>query len=356
MPIVKGDKIESAAQREPMARLHANSAIGGNGHPTSERQDLLRRFTCTPHAIDLQLMQRTVRVETNQKRMLDLSRRFFLAHQDGSVGPLQFRWRIVCESDAQLQSTAVPLSAFSDFGLRYVNIGQRSFLSVDLESREAVAFLSDRFLEDDPRFRHRPPLDILFCMTASSLGLTALSGACVGVEDRAVLIFGPPNSGKTTASYLAARMGMEFHADQVVFLDMDRQTLRAWGDPFPAVFRPQTLEFLPELRHAARRSDYGDLSFYYFDKTPFQARWARPVSAVCSIFLERAVAGETELKQISPQEALSKLTNCLLFSEDARFDAQISTAFSMLVGKAVYHLRYANDPKIAANAIKEMLR
>lgn len=85
-----------------------------------------------PHAIDLQLMQRTVRVETNEKKILDLGRQFFRAHQHGSRRTPQFLWRIVCESDPHLPSTAVTLSAFSDFGLRYVNIGQRSFLSVDL--------------------------------------------------------------------------------------------------------------------------------------------------------------------------------------------------------------------------------
>lgn len=322
---------------------------------TRTRPDLLRRFTSTPYSADLRLMQRTVRVETNQERMLDLSRQFFLAHQHGRVGTPQFRWRIVCESDPQMQSTAVPLSAFSDFGVRYVNIGQRSFLSVDLESREAVAFLSDRFLEDDPRFRHRPPLDILFCMTASSLGLTALSGACVGVKNRAVLIFGPPNSGKTTASYLAAKAGMEFHADQVVFLDMNRNMLRAWGDPFPAVFRPETVEFLPELQKTSRRSTYADLSFYYFDKTALQPRRARPVTPVCSLFLERGLAGETELRRISSQEALSRLRDCSLFSEDARFDEGITTALTMLSGKPIYSLRYARDPNVAATVIGEML-
>jgi|SRR5579862_1329865 len=357
MPIVKMDKIKRVADSEPIARLRAYSGrIDSNAHSACARRDLLRRFVCTRHTIDLQLMQRTVRVETNETRIVDLARQFFRAHQHGSVRKPQFRWRIVSESNPHLQSTAVPLSAFSDVGLRYVNIGQRSFLSLDLESREAVAFLSDRFLEDSPRFRNRPPLDILFCMTASSLGLTPLSGACVGVKDRAVLIFGPPNSGKTTASYLAARLGTEFHADQVVFLDTDRKMLRAWGDPFPAVFRPQTLEFLPELRHAARCSAYADLSFYYFDKSPFQSRWARPVEPVCSIFLERAVGGETELRKISSEEALSRLKNCLLFGEDARFDEQVSTAFRLLAANAMYDLRYDTDPKIAATVIKEMLR
>ena len=322
---------------------------------TRTRPDLLRRFTSTPHAADLRLMQRTVRVETNEERILDVSRQFFQAHQHGKVGTPQFCWRIVCESDSQVQSTAVPLSAFSDLGVRYVNIGQRSFLSVDLESRKAVAFLSDRFLADGPRFRHRPPLDILFSMTASSLGLTALSGACVGVKDRAVLIFGPPNSGKTTASYLAAKAGMEFHADQVVFLDTNRNMLRAWGDPFPAVFRPETMEFLPELQKSSCPSTYADISFYYFDKAPLQPRWARPVTPVCSLFLERGLAGETQLRRISSQEALSRLRDCSLLNEDARFDKQITTALSMLSAKPIYSLRYARDPKVASTVIGKML-
>ena len=325
-------------------------------HKTPQRPDLLRRFTTTPHSMDLQLMQRTVRLETNQKAALDLARKFFERHQHGTPGKPQFLWRIVCESDPQVQSTDVPLTAFSDFGLRYVNIGQRGFLAADLDNREAMAFLSDRFVEGETRFRHRPPLDILFCMTAASLGLVPLSGGCVGVEDRGVLIFGPPNSGKTTASYLAAKRGMEFHADQVVFLDTDRGFLRAWGDPFPAVFRTETMGFLPELQPSARSSTYADLSFYYFDKGPLQSRRARPVTPVCALFLNRGAAREAELRRITPEEAVRRLSDCMLFNEDARFDAQITKAFTALAAKPIYDLRYGRDPKMAAAVIEEMLR
>jgi hypothetical protein len=345
---------------DPLFRCAEESADGSAHETAGEQQagrpDLLRRFTSTPHAMDLQLMRRTVRLETNQAAVLELARTFFERHQHGSVAPPEFRWRIVCESDPHVPSTDVPFSAFSDPGLRYVNIGQRGFMAVDLDHREAVAFLSDSFVDGDTRFRHRSPLDILFCMTAASLGLTALSGGCVGVEDRAVLVFGPPNSGKTTASYLAAKLGLEFHADQVVFLDASEGNVCAWGDPFPAVFRPETVEFLPELRLSARHSFYNDLSFYYYDKGPMQPMHARRVAPACSLFLDRGAAPDKELRRLTAEDAVSRLHDCMLFDEDPRFDGQIETALTLLSEKPVYALRYGSDPKIAAQAIAEMLR
>ena len=327
-----------------------------NGKP--RRPDTLRRFASTPHADDILLMGRTVRIETNSNDVLDLARSFFLQHQGEQTGKPEFRWRIVSQSESA-ESTPAPLSAFSDPGLRYVNLGRRGFMAVDIESREAVAFLSDQFIKHDARFGHRPPLDVLFCMTAASLGLTALSGGCVGVNDgisdRAVLIFGPPNSGKTTASYLAARLGMEFHADQVVFLEMRSGFLQVGGDPFPAVFRPESIHLLPELKRSARRSTYENLEFYYVDKSPLQAHLARPLTPVCSLFLNRNAASNTELTKLTAAEAVSQLRASLLFDEDEGFDAQITIALTALTTAPIFNLRYDEDPKTAAHVIKTLL-
>jgi hypothetical protein len=350
--------MESMAKSvRPIGSKSKSRIFSGETRAETKRPDLLRRFTSTPHTTNLRLMQRTVRLETNSRELLALTVKFFERHQHGATGQPEFLWRVVCESDARPQLTTVQLSAFSDAGLRYVNIEQRGFLAVDLERCEAMGFLGNQFVEDEPRLRYNRPLDILFCMTAPSLGLTALSGGCVGVKDRGVMIFGPPNSGKTTACYLAAaKMGMEFHADQGVFLDMRGNVLRAWGDLFPAVFRPETLDFLPELRQSARRSTNADLAFYYFEKSPLQARLAQPVIPVCSLFLDRGATGDAQLREISQEDALSRLRDCMLFSEDPRFDSQITVALTALAGRPVYNLQYGGDPKIAATFIEKMLR
>ena len=327
-----------------------------NSRAEAKRQDLLHRFAPTPLATDLQLMQRSVRLETNNRALLELALKFFERHQQGMTEQPEFLWRIVCESDPHVPSTDVPISAFSDPGLRYVNIGQRGFVAVNLNKREAAAFLADAFVDGDARFRHHPPLDLLLCLTASSLGLIPFSAGCVGVEDRGVLVFGPPNSGKTTACYLAANLGTEFHADQVVFLDMRSDGLRVWGDLFPAVFRPETLDFLPELRQSARRSTYRDLAFYLFDKSALQTHRAQPVTPVCSLFLNRKDACETRLQEIKPADAVTRLRESMLFNEDSQFDSQISAALNDLSRRPVYELQYGSDPKIAAAIIEKLLR
>lgn len=349
--------MESPTKTARLSELKRKSlASSGKAAAATKRPDLLRRFTPTPYAADLRVMQRTVRLETNSRELLDVALKFFDRHQHGETTPREFLWRITCEPDPRVQSTAVQLAAFSDAGLRYVNVEQRGFLAVDLDRREAVGSLPDLFVESGPELRNNRPLDILFCMTAPALGLTALAGGCVAADDRGVMIFGPPNSGKTTACYLAGKLGLEFNADQGVFLDLRGKVLRAWGDLFPAVFRPESLDFLPELRESSRRATNSGITFYYVEKSPFQARLARPVVPVCSLFLERGLACEPKLHEIDPDKALSKLRACLLFDEDSRFDAQMAEALTALAARPVYSLQYGNDPKIAAAFIEKLLR
>jgi hypothetical protein len=323
--------------------------------PSSARPDLLRRFTPTPRAVNLRLMGRTVRLETNNPALLSFALEFFGRHQYGESQTSEFLWRIVCESDPRVQNTDVLFSAFADHGLRYTSLGQRGFLAVDIENREAVGFVSNLFIEELEQSRNSRSLDVLFCMTAPALGLTAMAAGCVGAEDRGVLVFGPPNSGKTTACYRAATNGFEFHADQGIFLDLSSGALRAWGDFFPAVFRPEALEFLPELRGRVRLSSHAGLAFCYFDKGPLQNPRAYSVSPACSLFLERT-GGEQRLIEIAPRETISRLREHLLFQEDPMFDAQTTAVLKSLSAKPAYALQYGCDPIAASHVIESMLR
>jgi hypothetical protein len=106
--------------------------------------DPLRRLVPTPHAITLQVLGRTVRLETNNPKILDLALQFFASYPRVSQGEPELTWRIVSEADGLVRPGA-PTCGFSDADLSFVNIGQRNFLAVDAEMRLGIAFVDEEF-------------------------------------------------------------------------------------------------------------------------------------------------------------------------------------------------------------------
>src|SRR5579884_3383144 len=152
MPIIRSHVKTIAAGEVEGSRKFSTVGSEKDGC-NRERPDLLRRFAAMPHSADLLFMGRTVRVETNSNAALELVRSFFFQYQVATPTKPEFLWRIVCESDERAEITTAPLSAFSEPGLQFVNIGQRGFLAVDLEIREAVALLPEQFVNGEARFR-----------------------------------------------------------------------------------------------------------------------------------------------------------------------------------------------------------
>jgi hypothetical protein len=310
-------------------------------------RDPLRRFTTTPLTADLQVMGRTVRLETNSATVLERMVRLLEPYQGSPSASSGVLWRIVGEADSGVKPPWPEMTAFSDDGLRYVNLGQRGFFAVDLEAREAIAFLSEELARDEVGF-NSVFVATLFDLTAGALGLIPVSAACVSRGGKALLIFGPPRSGKTTSTYLAGRLGLQFSADQATFLELERSGLRAWGQFWPAAFRPETKLFMPELASSTRSFTYGSLTFLCFDKHPFQPPVARSVVPVGCVFLERQSVEVPRLTRLTTPELDGRLQEELSFKDDERFEAQCATALGALAELPAYRLAYGNDPTVAA--------
>lgn len=326
--------------------------IANSRELVESRPDLLRRFSATPHAANLRIMDRTIRIESNCPQIVEKARKFFFRHRGRAVGHPEFLWRIVGEH-CRDRTIDIQLAAFSDLGVRYGNMGQRSFLAVDIDAREAVAFVDEQAVEYEPEFNCRSLFDTLFCMCAGSLGLVSLAAACVGKDTKGVLVFGCPNSGKTTTSYLAAKRGFEFHADQAAFVEMHDGAVRVWGDLLPAIFRPESLPYLPELRTSTREFSYPDLQVHYLPKRQLQMTKARPVAPVCCVFLDRQACG-SRILPLSGAEFKRRLPDNVLFHEDQRFDAQSTTVLDALSAVPAYELTY-RDPEAAATVLCDLL-
>jgi len=300
-------------------------------------------------------MGRTIRLETNSERILKHSERLFAAYTHSLAERPDFLWRIVTQPSSQGDATWPKRSAYSDSGLRFAEYGQTNFVAVDLDAREGVGYLAEGLAEDDLGLTS-PFLDNMFCWTAGSLGLTPIFAACVGVRGHAILVFGAPNSGKTSASYVAAKSGLDFDADRGVFLEVTQGKLIAWGDFAPAAFRPEALKFFPELQSSTRPCRYDDITYHYLDKRLYQTAPARPVTPVCCVFLERVTAGELNLSRLSPDAVSKRLDGLAPFREDDRFEAQRDAVFDALAALPGYDLKFVNDPATAAACFRGLLR
>ena len=169
------------------------------------------------------------------------------------------------------------------------------------------------------------------------------------------MVLGPPNSGKTTSSYIAARLGLEFLADQAVFLELVAGKLLAWGDFLPAAFRLQALQFLPELKALTRPFRYRDLTFFYLEKKGFQSAQAHPVIPVACVFLEMHRGQVPHLAPLSRVEFRRRLTESQPFKDDQRFEGQRTTVLRGLGELPAYRLAHSGDPGAAAALYRSVL-
>jgi hypothetical protein len=316
--------------------------------------DPLRCLSPTSCKAELGMLGRTVRFETNSPRLLAHVEDLFKPYEREASRDPQFVWRIVIQAHPQTGDVWPARFAFSDRGLRYVHFGHSSFVAVDLERRCAIGFLSQGLAKDGLGLTS-PFLDNLFCMIGASLGLTIVSAACVGLGEKALLVIAPPNNGKTTACYLAATRGLHFHSDRATFLEMKDGRLLGWGDFWPAAFRPEALEFLPELQLRSRRFRYGDFTFYYFDKRVFQPLRAQPITPVCCVFLQRGTSAGVRMSHVSELELAKRLATVTAFQEDDEFDRQRADVLGALGKIAAYDLAYGEDPADAADLFPALL-
>ena len=325
-----------------------------NVTPKAVGNDPMRRFVPTPLSASLPLMGRTVLLETNCSQLLEHMVNLFARYPAELNGSPSFRWRIVVDPDVAFGQPWPRRSTFSDGGLRFAQFGQRNFVAVDLDAREAVAYVAQGLLDDRLGFTS-PFIDTLFYMTAGSLGLVPFAAACLSSGTQGLLVLGSPNQGKTTASYLAARGGLTHHADQSVFLEIANGGLRAWPDFIPVAFRPESLRFLPELESQTRLYSYCEFEFHYMAKAGTASEKSGFVTPIGCVVLERESASVPRLVRLAGRDLSSILSGHVAFKDSERFEEGRLAILAALAQLPAYRLAYDSDPATAAPFLKDLL-
>jgi len=317
--------------------------------------DPLRRFIPTPYTAAIPVMGRMVRLKTNSQDVLHHMVQLFSVYSRSDNDCRDFTWKVVSEADVAMHPPWPERHAFSDEDLRFVEFGQRTFIAVDVEGREAIAFIANGLLADRVGFIS-PFLDSLFCMTASSLGLTSLRANCVALGRKALLVFGDPKSGKTTASYLATKLGLEFQGDDGAFIEFELGRLQAWGGFWPPVFRPDALQFHSELQGHTQPLHYCESIFHHLSGSKTEVVRKKPVIPIGCVFLERRRSASAQLSQVGPIELRALLSENVLFKEDDRFREQYSRALADLSKLPAYRFAHPSTPALVADVFKDMLQ
>ena len=350
-------RTSSQSRCEPSAGIRAGLELRPEGEiELKKRVDPLHRLIPTPYRTDLSCMGKCVRLETNDAQVFEHITDLFSIYPPFTEQDVLFRWRIIRE--ALPKDTSFPLTrvAFSDSHLRCAEFGQRNFIAIDIDRRLAVVFISEE-LARDPSSLTYPFLDTLYCMCAAVLGFTTLFANCIEVDGKAILLLGPSRSGKTTLSYLAAKRGMRFLADDGVFLEIERGTLHAWGGFWPALIREEALEFCPEIRMLAESFSYGDFVFRRLERhslvpQSFQS-WVKPH---CCVFLNRdaGISGGVSPVPLGLPSLRKRLGESLLFDEDVCFELQQNSVLESLAQLPAFEISYAGDPAVVIRAISTL--
>jgi hypothetical protein len=346
--VVNGWKTEKPMPRDSMRKLFQPAVRSG---------DPLRRFRATPFRCEAHLMGRRIYLETNNPIIVKHARRFLNCIECNNGTASEFRWKIVTEPGPGDEPVATwpPMTAFTGNSMRYINLGQRGFIAVDHAVRQAIGMIPEHLANDEAGFSS-VYLASMFYLTAPALGLVAISAACVAMEGRGLLLFGVPGSGKTTASYRSSRLGLEFHADQAVFLENKGRTLHAWGDFWPAAFREDGAKFLPELAYQSRPLAYCHETFLCVEKSASTPASTRSVTPVGCIFLERQAEASPKLVPLRRDEVHGQIAASVPFLENFSGGPERDSVFESVGRLPVYMLAYGRDPSEAAPFLRSMLR
>lgn len=315
--------------------------------------DLLRRFTSTPHAADVCLMERAIRMESSNVLILERALRATKIYGVPRSRRPEFLWRLVSEADSQLKPPWPEMTAFSHQGLSFVNIGQQSFLAVDLESREGVGFLAEELAKDEMGFDRRF-LSMLCALTAPALGLVPFSGGCVARDGRGLLVFDPSRRAKTGRADRTGSVNPRLLADEVVFLEANRDGLRSWRQFWPGAFFEDEIPLVPRVAGTGWPLQHQGGILWNWEETVGDSPSGAVVPVGC-VFLEHLQMERSKVIRLDERAVASRLEEVCVVNDSSWLKAEKATICLALSRLPAYHLSCSLDQKDVEALFSEFL-
>ncbi len=311
-------------------------------------RDPLRRSLQIGHAEDFVPLGIELRIETNSPIVLDAARSAFGRYRlDGRGRRLNQRFLIrLLEDPGFSESPPWTDPVYRGQGhIFYASVGSQNAVLADLERRFAFGFISPAMVRDTGFLQRNFLEGLVFTMATHGPGATHtyVHASAVSKGDAGLIFSGPSGSGKSTLAFACARRGFNVVTDDVVYLNNERNCLKAWGRPWQMRVSPDCGRFFPELMQyaqAAPNAGTGVIDIDVEDLFPSQARaHCQPVGL---FFLDRTPSGPVACEPLEPDKAVELLARDLIQDEQAVLERHVRSWYQ-LAQKGSYILRCGED-------------
>jgi hypothetical protein len=276
-----------------------------------------------------------------------------------SEAPPRIRVRVALAPRARQQAQVDPprIEMLSGAGLLCGTTSSSDFAVLASDYRSGLVVVSRDMLRFPYHTRYELIEFAVFTLAARAQGLMPLHGACVGHDGRGLLLFGDSGAGKSTASLHCLLRGMEFLAEDSIFVTPD--TMLATGIANFLHVRSDSLDSVPvSSASAIRRSPVirrrsGVEKFEVDLRRPEFRLAASPLKVTGVVFISAQSARKGVL--LTPLRSHETLARFKRNQPYAVNQPGWTTFRKRIAAAPAFELRRGRNPAEAADALQALL-
>lgn len=292
------------------------------------------------------------------RRLVDWAYADLPRHKLSKVPP-RIRVRVAPAPRARRRAQAEPprIEMLSGAGLLCGTTSSSDFAVLSSDHRSALVVVSRDMLRFPYHTRYELIEFAVFTLAARAQGLMPLHGACVGQDGRGLLLFGDSGAGKSTASLHCLLRGMDFLAEDSIFVTPD--TMLATGIANFLHVRCDSLHSLPASSASViRRSPIirrrsGVEKFEVDLRRPEFRLAASPLKVAGVVFISAQSARQGIL--LTPLRSHETLARFKALQPYAVNQPGWATFRKRIAAVPAFELRRGRDPEDAADALQALL-
>jgi hypothetical protein len=292
--------------------------------------------------------------------------RHFRAHGDGAPDIDVRLWSVPTARDHSLERPpghgrpvydppAGEVTYFPEADQLFIDFERRVRVLADPGASGAQARMRSSSAEQDVWLLSRPLFTLPLVELLKRRGLYSVHAGGVAVDGRAIVLAGASGSGKSTLAVALARAGLDFLADDMVFLSRGADTVRVHSFPDEADLTDGSAAWFPELSARVGRTPRGWPKHRVRVEEVFGAELA-PVCAPGLIVLPAiSERRESAVTPVAPAAALLELAPNVLLTQPAASQAHLDALGALVASSACYRLEMGRDFARIADMLQSLL-